>query len=79
MDFVPGWGMLYIVPISHFSLLELGFLLSPSGSREAWAEFYVLSFKPMPLRTVSKSLNFHGSLLLLDSLEIQIDMCMCCL
>jgi hypothetical protein len=34
-------------------------------------------FKPMLLSTASKSLNFHGSHPLPDSLEIQIHMCMC--
>jgi hypothetical protein len=31
--------------ISPFYLLELGFLLSPSGSKKAWAKFYVLSLQ----------------------------------
>jgi hypothetical protein len=40
-------ALLYSFPISPFSVLELGFLLSPSGSREAWAKSYVLSLQPM--------------------------------
>jgi hypothetical protein len=59
----------------HNCLLGHGLPLSLSGSSEAWTKLCNLSFNPVLLSASNKSLNFHESHTLPDSLEIWIHMC----
>jgi hypothetical protein len=73
MEFVPGQGAPVQCPPN--ALFWPGFPLSPSGSQAAWAKLYAVSPQSSASQPCHKSLNFHESHTLPDSLEMRIYTC----